>query len=578
MHTYSNVEIISTNDFLDTKLEEIWYIIYIRKSTDEEWKQIQSLEDQLVSCYDYAEKNNLKLAKRENYYDFHDNLVELEVNKFTTKKAKEIYKSYYVILETWSAKIANKRAKWRKIIEYIKKWKIPWLLSYHPDRHTRNLLEAGELIELYDQRLVDLKYSTFEVQDTPAWKMILWILFVISKHFSEKLSLDVKRWIIGNLIKWKLKWNWKLYWYIINHDWTVEKDPEYAPLIKKAYDMKLKWKSNKTIINYLNKHWLNAKKREINWDIKEYPKKEITNNILNRILTNWIYAWFIDYEEKRVKKRIYLYKEDEIDFPVLISLKEFNKVQSIISGYRRNHDNKDDFNISPFYSWFFITEENKQCSFYIRSSSKKKYREVQDEVKPEYFFKNSDFYFKIQTNTDTYLKRKKQNYRTNFPYREIEKEIILPALWKIDADKAEEIIIKNSIEIINSYINKYSKENKSILGSINRYKWLLKEAEENNNLEKIEEYSIKLANLEDEKKIINEEIDRIISTYTEFKSNIQDIKQFYVNANPIKKKNILFILFDKLVIKDKYFILYTHSYFKYIFNISDEIVLKKIYK
>lgn len=35
------------------------YVIYIRKSTDEDNKQIRSVDDQIAECKEYAEKNNL---------------------------------------------------------------------------------------------------------------------------------------------------------------------------------------------------------------------------------------------------------------------------------------------------------------------------------------------------------------------------------------------------------------------------------------------------------------------------------------------------------------------------------------
>ena len=41
------------------KEENLRYVIYLRKSTDEKGKQVRSIEDQLDACQQYASSNNL---------------------------------------------------------------------------------------------------------------------------------------------------------------------------------------------------------------------------------------------------------------------------------------------------------------------------------------------------------------------------------------------------------------------------------------------------------------------------------------------------------------------------------------
>ncbi len=45
----------------------------------------------------------------------------------------------------------------------IENGEIKWLLSYSPDRQSRNMLEAGEIIDLIDREDIDLtlKYTNF---------------------------------------------------------------------------------------------------------------------------------------------------------------------------------------------------------------------------------------------------------------------------------------------------------------------------------------------------------------------------------------------------------------------------------
>jgi len=208
--------------------EWINYIIYVRKSTDEHSEhQKQSIPDQIIKCIQYAENNWLLIAsKPSNFSDFEtENDIKLEENE-KDEINKEIYKKYsnfFIVRERESAKEPYKRPKWRKIIKWINEWKIKWVLSYSPDRQSRNLLEAWELIDLVDKWLIDLKYTNFHFEPNASWKMMLWIWFVFSKQYSDKLSEDITRWNLSKLEKWYALWTYK-WWYKINEEGFHEPD------------------------------------------------------------------------------------------------------------------------------------------------------------------------------------------------------------------------------------------------------------------------------------------------------------------------------------------------------------------
>ena len=54
------------------------------------------------------------------------------------------------------------------------------------------MVEGGELINLVDNELLDLKYTNFHFENNASGKMMLGIWFVFSKQYSDKLSEDIK--------------------------------------------------------------------------------------------------------------------------------------------------------------------------------------------------------------------------------------------------------------------------------------------------------------------------------------------------------------------------------------------------
>lgn len=73
--------------------------------------------------------------------------------------------------------------------------------------------EVGENIEMIDlEQIQDLHFKTYQFENNPNGKMLLGILFVTSKQYSDKLSVDVYRSITRAI-----------------------RDGKYAGIIKKGY-------------------------------------------------------------------------------------------------------------------------------------------------------------------------------------------------------------------------------------------------------------------------------------------------------------------------------------------------------
>lgn len=199
------------------------YVIYARKSSDEKERQVRSLGDQITECKKFAEVNKLKTINPP-------------------------------ITESESAKEPDIRARFREMLEKIKKGEYDGIISWHPDRLARNMKDAGEIIDLLDKEIVkDLKFVSFTFENTTAGKMLLGIAFVISKQYSDKLSDDVKRGMRSSIIEGK--WlNKAKHGYYKDRNQFLRPDGDNFTLIKSAWKMRLQNKTLDEIALYLNKN------------------------------------------------------------------------------------------------------------------------------------------------------------------------------------------------------------------------------------------------------------------------------------------------------------------------------------
>ena len=110
------------------------YILYARKSTDVEDKQVLSIEAQLVELRSYARNERLEIV---------DELIE--------KK---------------SAKTPG-RSVFSEMLKRIERGEANGIIAWHPDRLARNSIDGGQIIYLLDQtHLANLKFPTLWFENT----------------------------------------------------------------------------------------------------------------------------------------------------------------------------------------------------------------------------------------------------------------------------------------------------------------------------------------------------------------------------------------------------------------------------
>lgn len=142
--------------------EKIKYCLYARKSTEQEDKQALSIESQVKEMLALAEKEGLEIV---------------EIKR-----------------ESHSSKAVGKRPIYNELIKEIKEEKFNGILTWAPDRLSRNAGDLGAVVDLMDQKLLQVirTYSqTFT--NNPNEKFLLMILGSQAKLENDNKMVNVKR-------------------------------------------------------------------------------------------------------------------------------------------------------------------------------------------------------------------------------------------------------------------------------------------------------------------------------------------------------------------------------------------------
>ena len=137
------------------------FFIYARKSTDDEERQILSIQAQLDELRELARKESLTVARE--------------------------------YIEAQTAKEPG-RPVFNDMMKALEKGEAQAILSWHPDRLARNSIDGGRVIyDLDTGKLATLKFPTHWFENTPQGKFMLQIAFGQSKYYVDNLSENIKR-------------------------------------------------------------------------------------------------------------------------------------------------------------------------------------------------------------------------------------------------------------------------------------------------------------------------------------------------------------------------------------------------
>ena len=179
------------------------YFLYARKSTEDDDRQVMSIEAQLFELKEYARKENLEI------------LEEFQESKSAKTPGRPIFD---------------------KMMSKIEKMGNVGVLSWHPDRLARNSIDGGRIIYAVDQKnIVSLQFSTFWFEPTPQGLFMLQVAFGQSKYYSDNLSENIKRGVRQKLRRGE--WlNLAPFGYVNNPKIrNIEPHPTNAKIVKRAF-------------------------------------------------------------------------------------------------------------------------------------------------------------------------------------------------------------------------------------------------------------------------------------------------------------------------------------------------------
>lgn len=276
-------------------MKPVKYFIYTRRSTEDDSKQVQSLETQERILLEYAKSRGLEIV--------------------------EIFK------ESKSARSDGNRPLFSEMVKRIIDGEASGILVAHIDRLSRNSTEVGLLEKLYASHSLEVISTPGRDYSSVSDQLYIGFDFVLAAHYSRALSERVREGISTKLSKGEhLGVAPPGY---LNTKGKITIDPLLAPHIQKAFQL------------YSSGSYTLTQIRDFLYDNgyrSRYTARKVPKASIHNILSNPTY-----YGAIRSKGIIY----KGIHEP-LINKTIYDQVQLVLEGKNRSHKIKHDFLFRPF--------------------------------------------------------------------------------------------------------------------------------------------------------------------------------------------------------------------------------------
>ena len=278
----------------EKKVIPLRFCLYARKSTESEERQILSIDSQIKEMLQLAEREGLEIVSMKR--------------------------------ESHSAKETGQRPVFNEIVEEIRGGKYNAILTWAPDRISRNAGDLGRIVDLMDNgALQEIRTYSQTFRNNPNEKFLLMILGSQAKLENDNRGVNVRR---GMRTRCEMGYRpgSTLTGYInerrLDRRCQVIVDPLRGPVIRKMYEKVAyeQWSGPKLY------HWLRF---EINFQTA--GNKPLALGNMYRILSNPFYYGVFEYPKK--SGNWYQAKHEP-----LISKELFDKVQEQLKRDGKEHN------------------------------------------------------------------------------------------------------------------------------------------------------------------------------------------------------------------------------------------------
>ncbi|HQU08152.1 MAG: hypothetical protein B7X04_03985 [Parcubacteria group bacterium 21-54-25] len=239
-------------------IKPVRYCLYARKSTESEERQVLSIDSQIKEMLQLAEREGLEIVamKRESH----------------------------------SAKEAGQRPVFNEIIEEIRADKYNAILTWAPDRISRNAGDLGRVVDLMDAGILqEIRTYSQRFSNNPNEKFLLMILGSQAKLENDNRGVNVRRGL-RTRCEMGLRPGSTLTGYInekrLDRKCQVIIDPERGPVIRKMFEKVgyEQWSGPKLY------HWL-----RFDLNFQTQGKKPLALGNMYRILSNPFYYGVFEF-------------------------------------------------------------------------------------------------------------------------------------------------------------------------------------------------------------------------------------------------------------------------------------------
>ncbi len=312
------------------------YFLYARKSSESEERQALSIDSQ-----------------KEKASSLFPHLKTIEL----LEESKSAFKPY-------------ERPVFKDMIERIKAGEADGIIAWHPDRLSRNEIDAATITYLVRTGVIkDLKFGSYSFDNSPEGIMFLQHALSQSQYSSSKLSKDVKRGL-NDKLKMGIRPNrvpqgWLNDYISPKGMKTIKVDNKRFGVLRQCWEMMLT--GNHTppkILKKLNEEWGYRTPKT-----KKMGGKPLGRSGIYKMFTNKFYAGLIRQQDGSWTKGAH---------KPMVTLEEYDRVQRLLGKKGNPREKQYDYCFKPL----LVCGE---CSGSVTAESKRKRIKSTGEIK-EYIF------------------------------------------------------------------------------------------------------------------------------------------------------------------------------------------------